>query len=132
MRIGKHKFLKISAAALALIAVGIGVRIYVAGSLFPDCNEGVLESLISPDGKWVAEKIIGVCDGATGVVSLEVKLHGPRKNAMTILDMDLVDGDKVTIKWQDAKHLIVSYPIIEAVYKQQPSLDDVTIQYITN
>ena len=132
MQIGKHKFLKIFTALSALIIFGLAARIYYAGSLVPECNEGIAESLVSPDGRWVAEKVIGVCDGATGVVSLEVRLHGPRKDAATVLDMDLVDGDKVALKWKDPINLIVSFPIKEAVYKQETSLDDVTIQYITD
>src|SRR6476646_1925423 len=113
MRIGKHKFLKISAVVLALVVIGIAIRIYVAGSLFPECDKGVLESQLSPDGRWVAEKVLGVCDGATGVVFLDVNLHRAGEDATTILDMDLVDGDKVTIKWRDSNHLVISYPIIE-------------------
>ena len=132
MQIGKHKFLKIFTVISVLAVFGVAARIYYAGSLFPDCGEGVAESLVSQDGRWVAEKVIGVCDGATGVVSLEVRLHGPRRDATTILDMDLVDGDRVFMKWKDSANLIVNYPIKEAVYKQETSLDGVTIQFITN
>lgn len=129
MHIGKHKLLKISAAALTLIIVGIAARIYYAGSLFPDCDEGIMESQISPDGKWVAEKTVGICGGAMGVTYLDVYLHDAREHSTTILDMDEIDS-RVTIKWADPKNLVVTYPAGKAVHKQQKSVDDVALHYV--
>lgn len=129
MQIRKRKVLKISVAISALIIFGLVARLYYAGSLFPDCDEGIMEAQISPDGKWIAEKVAGMCGGAMGVTYQDVYLHDAREHATTILDMDDLD-ERVTIKWVDPKNLIVSYPVGKAVYKQRKSVGGVNIHYI--
>lgn len=129
MQIGKHKFIKIFATLSVLVVFGIAARIYYAGSLFPDCEEDIMESRISPDGKWVAEETNGICGGAIGVAYLDVNLHDAREHSTTILDMDGIDS-RVTIEWADSKNLIISYPAGKDVHKQLKSVGDVGIHYV--
>ena len=129
MQIGKHKLLKIFAAVSALAVFGLAARIYYAGALFPDCDEGILDAQRSPDGRWMAEEMTGICGGAMGVTYLDVYLHDAREHSTIILDMDDID-ERVTIKWVDAKNLVISYPTGKAVYKQRKSVGDVRIHYV--
>lgn len=129
MRIVEHKFLKIFTAISVLAVSGVAARIYYAGSLFPDCDEGILDAQRSPDGRWMAEEMTGICGGAMGVTYLDIYLHDTREHSTVILDMDGMDS-RITIKWADSKNLVVTYPAGEDVRKQQKSVGDVEVHYV--
>ena len=119
--------LRIVLAVIVLAVVGLGVRIYYAGSL-SNCDKAEPLSAVSPDKKWTVVQVFAMC-GDAGVASVysQAELRSADGDSTVVFDME---GSYLQFKWLDAKHLQITFPKSADVLKQKESHDDITISYV--
>ena len=101
--------------------------------------------LLSPDSRWTAtlERVDNGLGFGQGALYDEVHVshphawrflwrHGnPDKSVVFYVEVTDTDGNRPTLQWADAHHLVIKYPDQNKPGRQFPHFEDITITYDT-
>ena len=98
----------------------------------PGCTNDILSQSISPDGKTKLILFSRNCGATTGPNTHAMIL--PRDGNLTQAatgNTFIIDQGSATASWKDPDHVVITLGHGTRVFKQEPSVQDITISYKT-